>query len=332
MPKLKLYKLLILQHYIEKYIKMNKQIAITDDIDNINNNNSKITYTNPINSELNNYFIYPCNITLHEESQIIYTDDAKSIRSIYIVGVPENISPIVNIAYCKVSETKRMFIYSNLKLTESQIETFQETYKKDNNFLPIYNIDKNGVIYDIWNNNILNNQNFYLAINPFNGGMDFIPNSLSKIYEYKYIEKRYELTNIIFNPTNNMIYSLVPPKEMITTIIVMPLNFYRTSFKTGYFLFDNLIIRIFSKYLLLGGSLINESLTEQYNKVSNIENIPDIVLNHLIKFIQKLGFIFYKYNSEQNYFIGYNNDDNLIAVVGQYNKFNLLFDLKENNL
>lgn len=163
------------------------------------------------------------------------TTDGIEYINITITGIPDGVPVLANEALVDTNSVRRLYIFSDTQLSDQYLTTVDEFYGKTP--YPIVVCSMPNVTLESVPKN-----NFYLTDGP--------PSSISEFVEYRYLNQRHLLTNIAFDATTNSIYKLILPKNPLI-VIIMPNNFIRTALKTGYFKFDNnLIIRIYSQYML----------------------------------------------------------------------------------
>lgn len=198
-----------------------------------------------VNNDYSYKYARPYKALVEYELKQIMLDGHKFVN-IIVSGVPDGVSPDVNEALVKKETLRRLYIFSNSKLNDNDLETIDTFYGK----FP-YPIFTAGIPCAIQPN--IPNNNFYMC--------EEQPSTTSRFVEYRYVQKRHEISNIVYNSTNGFIYRFVLPKRPML-VIIMPANFIRTGPKTGYFKFDNnIIIRVYSDYLLSAGiDEINDEL------------------------------------------------------------------------
>lgn len=164
------------------------------------------------------------------------TIDNINFTTITIVGVPDGIDVRANEAIIKKNTVKRLYILSDIELSENYLSTVDSFYGKMK-----FPIIECATLVPLVSYPPINN--FYVA-------SDVRPNTLSTFVEYRYLQQRHMTANICVNATGDFLCRIVLPKRPLL-VIIMPQNFVRTSQKSGYFLFEhNIVIRVYSKYLL----------------------------------------------------------------------------------
>lgn len=174
------------------------------------------------------------------------TLDGVTFATVNIIGIPNDISPIVNEAIVDKNSVRRLYINSNIQLNEEDLSILDEFYGKDP--YPIFTVDK-PLLSEFYQRP---QNNHYYCEGP--------PQTTTEFSEYRYVQKRHVFSNIVYDGLNKKIYQLVLPEKPILTLI-MPENFIRTGKKEGYFKYENnLIVNVFSKYLLSSALSSNEPL------------------------------------------------------------------------
>lgn len=187
-----------------------------------------------INNNTRYKYARPYQTTIDYDIKQLTSDGEKYIK-IIISGVPDGVSPDANEALIKKGTIRRLYIFSNSPLHDNDIKTIDSFYGK----LPyplLTAINPCGIKKNIPNNN------FYMC--------EETPSVISHFIEYRYVQKRHQMSNIVYDSKSGLIYRIILPKKPML-IIIMPSNFIRTGPKMGYFQFsNNIIIRVYSKYLL----------------------------------------------------------------------------------
>lgn len=215
------------------------------------------------------------------------TLDGKTFIDITITGIPDNVSALANEALVAKDTPRRLYIFSDVPLTEQYLHTLDRFYGKSP-YKIIECLTPNIQLSSFPKNN------FYLTNEP--------PSSISEFVEYRQFKQRHLLTNIAIDHNTMFLYKLVLSQPQLL-VIIMPSNFIRTGLKTGYFRFDNnLIIRVYSNYML-SSELSDENVSEITVFTTN-----DVRLNSIV---EKL---FGRFGMHK---IGSNSDDHIFA----YDKF-----------
>lgn len=249
-------------------------------------------YTNLVNNGIYRYpRMYQTDIT-YDNRQL--TVDGTNYINIIITGIPDEISPIANEALISKGAIRRLYIFSNTPLDESHLKTIDSIYGK--------------IPYPILTASIAcghlteyPKNNFYLC--------EGVPSVISEFVEYRYLQQRHLVSNIAYDSLTGSIYRMILPERPLL-VIIMPNNFVRTGLKEGYFRFDNnIIIRVFSKYIL-SSPLENRN---DSNEVSVISTNNYKVKTIIERFFGRLGMHKITSNSE-NHIYGY--DKYMTMVVG----------------
>lgn len=164
------------------------------------------------------------------------TIDNINFITITIIGVPDGIDVRANEAIIRNDTIKRLYILSDIELSENYLSTIDSFYGKI-----IFPIIECKTLIPLLN---------FPPVNNFYACSSVQPNTLSTFVEYRYLQQRHMTADVCVNATYDFISRIVLPKRPLL-VIIMPRNFVRTSLKAGYFLFDhNIVIRVYSKYLL----------------------------------------------------------------------------------
>lgn len=176
------------------------------------------------------------------------TDNGVEYKEIYAIGIPDGVSPITNVTLVPADTIRRLVIYSDSLLSEDELQVLDNSYKHDP--YPILYFDAPINVSPLANGSVPVSNFLLTQDESSDGGYDLIPSTLSRFIEYRYFDRRHQPANILFDSRSGTVFRFVPP-DRSTLVIVMPKNFVRTSLYTGYFLYqDNLIINVYSKYLL----------------------------------------------------------------------------------
>jgi hypothetical protein len=183
------------------------------------------------------------------------TSDGISYKNVYTVGIPDGVSPLTNIKLIQDDVPRRLVVFSDSPLNENELEVVDDMYKFESYPILYLNVSVNDTrhrFYDIPSINfITTNDNDIDGYGSSNSGT---PSTLSRYVEYRYMDKRHQPANILFDTFNGNVFRFVPPVRP-KLVIVMPANFIRTGTYTGYFLYgDNLIIRVYSKQYVLSSA------------------------------------------------------------------------------
>lgn len=312
------------------------------------------------------------------------TDKDINVLEFALVSIPDGVSAKVNETIIKRHNTPfRLYVYSNRQLTPLQLSVIIDQYKVIYPY-PLFQLETpcTNLINDTKQFNLLNNlpnidpsipiipkHNFY-ALNDSQFSMDnyqrvrfnkrifndndpflltpFDVTIDSEFVNYKYIQHRYEPTNIFYNQYSGDVFRLVLPKHRALTVYIMPENFIQTDLKVGYFhLNDNLIIRVYSQHILSSYSnLINNSWMKKYASavaeaadnvnaqqqqqqqqhehaeefVSVISVHNEFIMRRIYNFFNHMNIINISINSNDQV-IGY--DDTLTFVVGNISNISL---------
>lgn len=333
----------------------------------------------PFLNNLNNFkYIYPLPYYVETGiSEIRHvTDQDLNVLEFALISVPDGVSAKVNESIVKrVNTPFRLYVYSNKKLTPLQLSVIIEQYKIIYAY-PLFQLETpcTNLIDDTKQFNNMNNlprkisegtvivpkHNFYalndsqfsidnyqrvrfnkriyndndpFLLTPFNISID------SEFVNYKYIQHRYEPTNIFYNKFSGDVFRLVLPKHRALTVYIMPENFIQTDLKVGYFhLNDNLIIRVYSQHILSSYSnLINNSWMmknaanlnaqqdviqqqkeDEFVSVISVHN--EFIMRRIYNFFNHMNIINISINSNDQV-IGY--DDTLTFVVGNISNISL---------
>jgi len=220
-------------------------------------------YTNLVQ---NAKFKYPREFRtdINAESRQVTINGGTETILISILGIPDGVSPETNEALIPVGEYKRLYIFSATPLDSDTLATIDSFYGRVAypilttdviagnieqqplvNFYMVNDVDKN---YDI---NVRSNETNEIIGNL---GDDYVrgqPKSTSTFVEYRYLDQRHLISNIVYDPNTGNVYNMVLPKQPLL-VIIMPKNFIRLGLKHGYFRFEenNIIVRVYSKYIL----------------------------------------------------------------------------------
>lgn len=221
-------------------------------------------------------YIYARKYEYYRESKrkrVLRTDN--SLVYVYVTGVPENVSPYANEAMITKETKRRLFIMSDEPLFHDDLCILDKEYGEENPIYPIFYLDV---------------PNKKLVSKPKNNYFECegVPSSVSEFLEYKYLIQRYIPSNIIFDKKNKLVHSPFILPFKVPTIIIMPYNFTLTGPKTGYFEFDNIIIRVFSKHLL---SCAGKRDNHDKGLITDFSTQNSVVVQIVEDFFHELGMI-----------------------------------------
>jgi len=264
----------------------------------MNSNRKKLAiYNNFINI---GFYKYPREYTTnikYETKQLLL--NGRNLVNITITHIPEGVSPLANEAVIEENTPKRLHIYSDAPISESQLLELDRLYGRSR--FPLQTMN-----YAIGQQITYPRNNFYLSSD------NEVPNSTTTFTEYRYLQKRNIKSNILYNNKTKQVYSLVLP-ERTMLVIIMPANFVRTGLKSGYFNFDgNLIVRCYSRYIL-SSELYNSQDTGEVT-VFNTRNKR--LTNSIKSFFIRLGFHNVQSISDNHIFTF---DKYLTFIVGSLN-------------
>lgn len=205
----------------------------------------------------------------------------KDSNVIKVYGVPDGIDPKINYTLTKQNEKKRLYIMSHIRLNTEQLNTIHKLYGIK--YYPIRNL------YDFLNINSIQFKTSLISENFYTTLYDEQPSSVSQFVEYRFFSKRhFPATKFIQqNKEQINITNFVLPPNFASIIIIMPENFIQTTETSGYFyLQNNIIIRLYSKY-----RLTSNNKQADHNLITVINTKNKLLTNNLLDYFNKLKFL-----------------------------------------
>lgn len=205
------------------------------------------------------------------------TLDGNYYFDIWIIGIPDGVSPVANETMIQKNSPRRLYIYSNDPLPENYLLSVDSIYGRDK--YPL--LELTTPCATLLDGMPPKECNFYATYN-------FTPPRIdSSFVEYRFVQLRHrQATNILYDLGTQQTYRLVLPKRAATLVLIMPLNFIRTTLKSGYFIFEdnNLIVRVYSKYFL------SAARTEEDRGLVSVISTDDVhLMTRVTQFMSKLG-------------------------------------------
>lgn len=228
---------------------------------------------------------------------------------VYLVGVPDGVSPTVYEALVPVDAVRRLYLYSNKRLPEKWLSIADASYgERPYPLLTLETPCARDCRTPV--------HNFYTALAD-RGNEDVYAAAVSRrqdaaFVEYRYVEQRHAEANIYYDEFTNSAYRLALPADSAQLVLIMPSNFIRTDLKRGYFIFDDidLIVRVYSKHLLSADRTSDDGAAPLASDVcTGNRRVMDIVRS----FFSRMG-VQSVYAASDNQIIGY--DRYLTLVVG----------------
>lgn len=232
--------------------------------------------------------------------------------TIVVAAIPDGMS-LLQLSKIDDSMISRLNIFAHEPLDDRFLKTVDDSY--GHAFYPITRL-ASPVASAI---STLPLENFYAistkAIAP--GGASDVYCGSGELVEYRYLQQRQFKPAIMWDPVIGDIYRFVMPhKHKIIRCIIMPANFIRTSYNSGYWNFDDLIVNVFARNCtLVGGSPGTDS-----HIVTSISNDDPRTLATITNFLSKIGM--HKIESTEINQI-YSIDRFMTVVVGTLNNLSL---------
>lgn len=264
-------------------------------------------------------YLYPRNLQLQlntQDSKSLVLSGSNNGRKIevFIRSVPEGISPRVNVARVDRRQVLgRMHVYSDTPLG-AHILKFIDTYYSNNNYLPLLSIDKSTNVAILPSDTLSPKCNFYCSNDDDNSSGPFV--------EYRYFNERHLPATVLYKSDTRAMYKMILPESFTLKVIIMPKNFTPTSLKSGHLFYpdSNLLINIFSRYMLSGHRVVNGNpLANQYleiNKISIGDN-DSRAYNCILAKFREMNISSVYLSAQRDQIVGYDND--LTVVVGPIN-------------
>lgn len=225
---------------------------------------------------------------------------------VYLVGVPDGVSPRVYETLVPVGNTRRLYLYSQNRLPEDWLSVADASYGE--RAYPSLCLET-----PCARDCRTPQQNFYTTdtSNGDGGAVSRRRQDGGAFVEYRYVEQRHKAANIYYDEFNSNVYRLALPSDSALLVLIMPRNFVRTGLKQGYFLFDDidLVVRVYSKHLL---SSERESDTDEV-LVNDVCTGNRRVMGIVRSFFSRMG-VHTVYEPSDHQIVGY--DRYLTLVVG----------------
>ncbi|KAG8362566.1 GbNV_gp35-like [Fopius arisanus] len=205
----------------------------------MNVSNETQRYTNP-DTDIPYKYARPFRLKRKMSNTVKFTSDSNTSITVRLKGVPDGVSPLATEAIVEKDLPLRLYIYSPQPLKSEQIEFLEKLVDKTP--YPIFQ-----VVHPSARLSHIPKNNFYLC--------QGVPNIISTFTEYRYLQRRHEISNIAYDVKTAFVYPLVLPHTP-QIVLIMPKNFKRTGLRCGYFEFpNNLIIRLYSAHMLSASTI-----------------------------------------------------------------------------
>lgn len=259
-------------------------------------------YKNPTINDYAYKTFRPYSTKTRAELKELSGGDTIEPKLVYITGVPEGVSNDTNVALIERGQPLRLCICSNQPLTDQEFELIDKLYKAKDYPVPLLV------------NPIATIPTDYPPVN-FIATADPVPSSLSRFVEYRYLKSRHQNANVLFNVHDGTLHRYVPPVRP-KLVLIMPENFTKVEPSSGFFIVDeNLIIRVYSRYLLSAAVTLPD-----HNLYSEISVDNSRTLNICKRILTNLDLhrITYRVNDQI-----YGTDAFITAVIGSVANINL---------
>lgn len=290
--------------------------ATVNDRQTRSNNFDLVLYKNPIDTRKS--FIYPteydCDIREPVE-RILTVDTVNSDNAIkiYVLGVPDGVSPYINEAMIPDGTVRRLYIFSNKELDASNRKLVASYYKQN-----LYEIHTFAVpcsrLTDI---TVRPNFNFIIRDERLHGDR-------TSYMEYRYFRKRMHPANVLLDTTTGNVYPFVLPDTVpCPMIMIMPDNFtILDSKKRGIVeISPGVLIHLFSKHFLTATDVRSR---DEFNDANTVTDIRILDTIHLLSFVKdcfaRMGFL-NVYGASIRQCVAY--DSYCTAVIGEYSNVNV---------
>lgn len=275
---------------------------------------------------------------------------------VHVMGIPDGVSPIVNYAQVPVNCRRKLYYFSTTPLLTNEIIRFIDERVNVNELkryqplrlllpcarteydevsnrykFPYSNFytrseDPENIIQcsdDEYNENVANDSKLRSVKSIILPAYNFV--------DYRYFLKRHSPPNIFFDESTGYIYRLSLTRHIRSLcVLIMPQNFIRLGNRTGFFYSDikKIIVRMFSKYFLVGGitydkaiesSKVDESILDKVT-VLNVEK--DIyAVNTISGFFSRIGCIS-TYSPSERQLVGFDGNES-VYIVGPITNISL---------
>lgn len=242
--------------------------------------------------------------------QLVSVDGTKNVTKIYVLGIPDGVSPYVNETLIIGDETLRLYIFSDKPLSEKLIKLIELHHK--------------GEKYDVLTLTTASAQ-VVQPLRSFYVHDERCAKDYTSYTEYRYFRQRFTPANVIYNPNSGNVYRFVLPEECRAPIaFIMPANYIAISPKHGYIIFEkDLIIHMFTKHSMISEkqSPATDSRTTASFVVNNTQIMrTENMLNFVKDKFSKMGFL-NTYTVSARQLVAY--DDFITAVFGDYSNINI---------
>lgn len=228
---------------------------------------------------------------------------------VYLVGVPDGVSPRAYEASVPADTVRRLYLYSNKRVPDKWLSIADASYgERPYPLLTLETPCARDCRTPV--------NNFYTALAD-RADEDVYAAAANRrqdatFVEYRYVEQRHAEANLYYDEFSNRAYRLALPADSALLVLIMPSNFVRTDLKRGYFLFDaiDLIVRVYSKHLLSADRTADAG---EEPLVSDVCTANRRVMDIVRSFFSRMG-VQSVYVASDNQIIGY--DRYLTLVVG----------------
>lgn len=263
---------------------------------------------------------YKTSLTVAHHHRVTGGDNTSQHRfvDVYVLGVADGVPPTVRESLIAASTERRIYVFSDMPLSEKILETIDGYYKECH--YPVMSLENPCA----WlRDSQIPMNNFYTAFTHHTMSEKMFDDVFNRrqdvqFVEYRYVQQRHVTANIYFDDFTKSVYRLALPSASAMLVLIMPQNFVQTGLKQGYFLFDDvdLIVRVYSTHLLSASKtsrgdevLINEFCTGNKRTINIIRT-----------FFSRMG-ANNIYTPSENQVVAY--DSYLTLVVGDISNINV---------
>ena len=192
------------------------------------------------NPEKDARFRYPREVsTLWERDYQKMTGDGKTYREFAAIGIPDGVSSSISSTLVQRNLPRRLYIMANEPVDERSLRSLDKFYGHESYPVIAITAPKHDLDVESTKHN-------YVACYGD-------PSVTSAFVEYRHFELRHVRPNIALDASTSRVFRLAVDEHSPCRplVLIMPINFHRTTLHAGYFLLDgDLVVRLYSSYLL----------------------------------------------------------------------------------
>ena len=248
-------------------------------------------FVHPINqNERQKLHCYKRSVTtkVQYDKFILSSNNGSVDKQIYIVGIPTVISPVSDESSTFLDCQIRLYIYSDILLSEFELVSLDEKFKDSQcsqNISPFHG----NLSHNFSKNSFVIPQTFMVTHDLHDG---FLSNSNVLYSKCVTFASRFAYADIVHDGQGEFYGLCLDTGDNLDIEIRMPGDFHLVTPKRGFFVDQNtnLILSLFTRYRLSSEQLVSNAIENHHFAFSSIDTENSIVVNYLIEIITRLGF------------------------------------------